>query len=198
MEKSKTKPIFNSLVFSTLFLSFVCFAGLIRVEIELHAHRQMLQVLNQPTDEKLVLKNTANDEKTNEMNILYSEKELQTRQRRQVKNTDERSNANVSIDREAIRKEVRLVMSSQACSAQCPKSIRGRRGRPGQRGPPGKNGSPGPKGIPGPAGPIGPPGKHGPSGQQGIMGPKGNHGPQGIQGPPGPIGPPGTLMAKKV
>ena len=74
MEKSKTKPIFNSLVFSTLFLSFVCFAGLIRVEIELHAHRQMLQVLNQPIDEKLVLKNTANDEKTNEMNILYSEK----------------------------------------------------------------------------------------------------------------------------
>ena len=72
MEKSKTKPISNSLAFSTLFLSVVlCFAGLIHVEIELHAHRQMLQVLNQPKDEKLALKNTANEEKTNEMNILY-------------------------------------------------------------------------------------------------------------------------------
>ncbi|PFX20258.1 Contactin-4 [Stylophora pistillata] len=118
--------------------------------------------------------------------------DLQTRQTREVKNTDGRSNASASIDREAIRKEVRLAVSSQACSAQCPNSIRGRRGRPGQRGPPGKNESPGPKGIPGPAGPVGPPGKHGPSGQQGIMGPKGNHGPQDIQGPPGPMGPPGA------
>lgn len=109
--------------------------------------------------------------------------DLQTRQKRQVKNIDAKSNANVSIDREAIRKEVRLAMNSQACSVQCPKSIRGRRGRPGQRGPPGKKGSPGPPG---------PPGKHGPSGQQGIMGPKGNHGPRGTQGPPGPMGPPGA------
>ena len=58
-------------MFSTLFLFVVCFAGLIHVEIELHAHRQMLQVLNQPKNEKVVLKNTANDEKTNEIDILY-------------------------------------------------------------------------------------------------------------------------------
>ena len=97
--------------------------------------------------------------------------ELQTRQKRQVKNTDGRSNANVTIDRESIRKEVRLAIKSQACSVHCPKSIRGRRGRPGQRGPPGK---------------------HGPPGPQGVKGPKGNQGPQGIQGPPGPMGPPGA------
>ena len=97
--------------------------------------------------------------------------ELQTRNKRQVKNTDGRSNASVTIDREAIRKEVRLAIKSQACSVHCPKSIRGRRGRPGQRGPPGK---------------------HGPPGPQGVKGPKGNQGPQGIQGPPGPLGPPGA------
>lgn len=67
----KSQDVTNSLVFSTLFLFVVCFAGLIHVEIELHAHRQMLQVLNQPKDEKVVLKNTANDEKTNEIDILY-------------------------------------------------------------------------------------------------------------------------------
>ena len=88
-----------------------------------------------------------------------------------MKNTDGRSNASETIDREAIRKEVRLAIKSQACSVHCPKSIRGRRGRPGQRGPPGK---------------------HGPPGPQGVKGPKGNQGPQGIQGPPGPLGPPGA------
>ena len=71
MEKSKAKPVSNSLVFSSLFLSVVCFVALIHVEIELHAHRQMLQVLNQPKEEKLKLKNLANDEKPTEMNILY-------------------------------------------------------------------------------------------------------------------------------
>ena len=71
MEKSKAKPVSNSLVFSSLFLTVVCFAGLIHVEIELHAHRQMLQVLNQPKEEKLELKNLANDEKPTAMNILY-------------------------------------------------------------------------------------------------------------------------------
>ena len=71
MEKSKAKPVSNSLVFSSLFLTVVCFAGLIHVEIELHAHRQMLQVLNQPKEEKLELKNLANDEKPTEMNFLY-------------------------------------------------------------------------------------------------------------------------------
>ena len=97
--------------------------------------------------------------------------EPKIRYKRQVKNTDGRSNASVTIDREAIRKEVRLAIKSQACSVHCPKSIRGRRGRSGQRGPPGK---------------------HGPPGPQGVKGLQGNQGLQGIQGPPGPMGPPGA------
>ena len=97
--------------------------------------------------------------------------EPKIRYKRQVKNTDGRSNGSVTIDREAIRKEVRLAIKSQACSVHCPKSIRGRRGRSGQRGPPGK---------------------HGPPGPQGVKGLQGNQGLQGIQGPPGPMGPPGA------
>ena len=64
-------PVHNKLVFSSLFLFVICFAGLIHVEIELHAHRQMLQALSQPKEEKVELKNTANDEKTNEMIMLF-------------------------------------------------------------------------------------------------------------------------------
>ncbi|PFX12078.1 Roundabout-like 2 [Stylophora pistillata] len=114
-------------------------AGLIHVEIELHAHRQMLPVLNQPNEEKLTLENAAYDERTNERNILHpnSYKEPKIRHKRYVKITERSSNASGTIDREAIRKEVRLAMNNQACSIHCPKSIRGRRGRPGQRGPPG-------------------------------------------------------------
>ena len=97
--------------------------------------------------------------------------EQKLRYKRRVKNKDRRFNGSVTIDREAIRKEVRLAIKIQACNVNCPKSIRGRRGRPGQRGPPGK---------------------HGPPGPQGVKGPKGNQGPQGIQGPPGPLGPPGA------
>ena len=97
--------------------------------------------------------------------------EPKIRYKRRVKTTDRRLNGSVTIDREAIRKEVGLAIKSQVCSVHCPKSIRGRRGRPGQRGPPGKHGPPEPRGV---------------------NGPKGNHGPQGIQGPPGPMGPPGA------
>ena len=57
-------PVHNKLVFSSLFLFVICFAGLIHVEIELYAHRQMLQALSQPKEEKVELKNAANDEKT--------------------------------------------------------------------------------------------------------------------------------------
>ena len=42
---------------------FLCFTGLIHVEIELHAHRQMLQDLSQPKEEKLELQNTTEDER---------------------------------------------------------------------------------------------------------------------------------------
>ena len=71
MKKSKMAPVHNKLVFSSLFLFVICFAGLIHVEIELYAHRQMLQGLSQPKEEKVELKNTANDEKTNEMIMLF-------------------------------------------------------------------------------------------------------------------------------
>ena len=64
-------PVHNKLVFSSLFLFAICFAGLIHVEIELYAHRQMLQALSQLKEEKVELKNTANDEKTNEMIMLF-------------------------------------------------------------------------------------------------------------------------------
>ena len=75
-----------------------------------------------------------------------------------------------------IRKEVHLALRSQVCTVHCPKSVRGRRGRPGHRGPPGKYGPPGPQG---PQGPKGLPG------DQGLPGPKGNEGPQGPKGDPG-------------
>ena len=64
-------PVNNKLVFSALFLFVICFAGLIHVEIELYAHRQILQALSQPKEEKVVLKNTANEKKTNEMIMLF-------------------------------------------------------------------------------------------------------------------------------
>ena len=61
----------------------------------------------------------------------------------------------------------------------CPKSIRGRRGKPGYRGPPGKHGPPGPRGLQGPEG------EKGSQGDQGPQGPKGDQGPQGPKGDPG-------------
>ena len=66
MERSKMTPVHEKLVFSSLFLFVICFAGLIHVEIELYAHRQMLQALSQPKEEKVERRNTENDEKTNE------------------------------------------------------------------------------------------------------------------------------------
>ena len=83
---------------------------------------------------------------------------------------NKKSNRSETIDRDFIRRELRLALSSQACTIQCPKSIRGRRGRPGPRGSSGK---------------------HGPPGPTGPQGTKGNQGPRGIQGPPGPQGPQG-------
>ena len=73
ISKASLKPVSNALVFSSLFLSVICFAGLIHVEIELHVHRQIQQVLNQPKEEKLELRNTANDEDESGMKMLYSD-----------------------------------------------------------------------------------------------------------------------------
>ena len=56
MEISKTRPPHNTVVFSSIFLSIaVCFVSLIHVEIELHAHRQMLRALNQQKEENVEL-----------------------------------------------------------------------------------------------------------------------------------------------
>ena len=73
METSKNRPVPSTVMFSSVFLSVLCFAGLIHVEIELHVHRQMLQVLNQQREEKLEPRKTANDENESEMKILHSD-----------------------------------------------------------------------------------------------------------------------------
>ena len=59
MERSKKSPVSNTVMYSTVFLSFAaCFVGLIHVKIELHAHRQMLRVLNQQRQENIELRAT--------------------------------------------------------------------------------------------------------------------------------------------
>ena len=75
MEISKTRPVYNSVVFSSMFLSIaVCFVSLIHVEIELHAHRQMLRALNQQREENRELPMTLHDEGLDSMSkILHSE-----------------------------------------------------------------------------------------------------------------------------
>ncbi|KAL9952607.1 hypothetical protein ACROYT_G039883 [Oculina patagonica] len=141
----------------------------------------MLQVLNQQKEEKLELRNTANDENESAMKMLHSDsnKEPHIRFKRNVKTADKEANSSESIDREVIRKEVRLALSSQVCNVHCPKGIRGKRGRPGPRGPPGKHGPPGPQGTQGPKG------NQGTQGIQGTPGPKGDQGPQGPKGDAG-------------
>ena len=82
------------------------------------------------------------------------------------------SNGSTAISSDDVRR-LRHALSSLACIVQCPKSIRGRRGRsgpPGKHGPPGHQGPPGPKGA---------------QGEQGPPGPKGDQGPQGPKGDPG-------------
>ena len=63
MDLSKTLPVSNTVVFSSIFVSVaICFVALIHVEVELHAHRQMLRVLTQQRDENIEPRNTAHDE----------------------------------------------------------------------------------------------------------------------------------------
>ncbi|KAL9952582.1 hypothetical protein ACROYT_G039853 [Oculina patagonica] len=182
METSKKHPVYNTVMFSSIFLSVICFAGLIHVEIELHVHRQMLQVLNQQREEKFELRNTANEENESVMKMLHSDsnKGLRNRNKRHVpETTDKKTNVSETIDRDDIKREVQLALSSLVCNAQCPKGIRGKRGRPGPRGSPGKHGPPGPQG------PQGSKGNQGTQGIQGPPGPKGDQGPQGPKGDPG-------------
>ena len=60
--ETKKRPINDPLVFSSIVLSFAaCFVALIHVEIELHAHRKMLQVLTQQREESIHSLGTVND-----------------------------------------------------------------------------------------------------------------------------------------
>ena len=93
-----------------------------------------------------------------------------------METTKANTNASETIDRDVIRSVVQLALSTQACTVQCPKSIRGRRGRPGPRGSPGKHGPPGPAGPQGTRGSKGPNGIPGPPGPRGLQGPKGDPG----------------------
>ena len=59
MEKSKTPSVSNPVKFSSVIFLVcfaVCFVVLIHVEIELRAHRQMLQVLNQEREDNIELR----------------------------------------------------------------------------------------------------------------------------------------------
>ena len=63
MESSKTRPVSNTLAFSSIFLSLVvCFLALVHVEVELHAHRQMLQVLSHQRTDNFGPRKTVHDE----------------------------------------------------------------------------------------------------------------------------------------
>ena len=60
--ETRKRPINNPLVFSSIVFSFaLCFVALIHVEIELHAHRKMLQVLTQQTEESILSRGTVNN-----------------------------------------------------------------------------------------------------------------------------------------
>ena len=73
MEETKTRPISNTVVYSSIFLSVICISGLIHVEMEPRVHRQMLQVLNQQREEKVELRNTAHEDKESVMKMSHSE-----------------------------------------------------------------------------------------------------------------------------
>ena len=112
-----------------------------------------------------------------------------------METTNRNSNVRETNDRDVIRNEVRLALSSQACTVHCSQSSRGRRGRPGPRGFPGKHGPPGP---PGPQGTIG---NQGPQGIQGSPGPQEPEGPKGDPGKsisaPSILAPPMSMVANE-
>ena len=63
MESSKKHPVPNTLAFSSIFLSlFVCFVTLVHLEVELHSHRQMLQVLSHQRMDNFGPRKTLHDE----------------------------------------------------------------------------------------------------------------------------------------
>ncbi|CAH3040700.1 unnamed protein product, partial [Porites lobata] len=170
MEKSKTPQVSHPSQFSSAIFSVtlaICFVALIHVEIEIHVHRQMLQVERRqhrvPIElRKVVDRHEKTIDSALEMMQSGSPTDAHIRQKRHVQNKD--SNASETFT----RKEIQM-----ACTIHCPKGIRGRRGRPG---PPGKLGQPGPQGNRG---------RPGSQGDQGAPGPRGDQGPQGPKGDPG-------------
>ena len=62
METSKTLSVANTLAFSSICLSIACFIALVHVEIELHAHQKMLQVLTPKKEENMAPSETENNE----------------------------------------------------------------------------------------------------------------------------------------
>ena len=108
------------------------------------------------------------------MRLLFAEPH--SRNKRSLKSKNKKSNTSVIFSRDDIKREVQLAMSSLACKVNCPKGIRGRRGKTGPRG---KQGAPGPQGAQGRKG------NRGAQGDQGPPGPKGDQGPQGPKGDPG-------------
>ena len=73
MEKTKTRQVSSTVMFSSIFLSVICLSGLIHVEIELHVHRQMLRVLNQEREERIELRSTGNEDKESVVKKSHSE-----------------------------------------------------------------------------------------------------------------------------
>ena len=73
MEISKTRSVSNTVVFSSIFLSVICFAGLIHVEMDLYVHRQMIKVLNQQREEKLEHRNTAQEDQESVVKMSHSD-----------------------------------------------------------------------------------------------------------------------------
>ena len=60
--EAKKRPISKTLACSLVVFSFaLCFVTLIHVEIELHAHRNMLQVLTLQREESIHSRRTVND-----------------------------------------------------------------------------------------------------------------------------------------
>ncbi|XP_068701952.1 uncharacterized protein [Montipora foliosa] len=191
MERSKMNA--NTVAFSSLFLCVaVCFVGLIHVEFELYAHRQMLRIMTKKIEASISMDLQTNVyRKTIDSSLLRQmasrEAETHGRSKRHLENENRNSNTSTIISRDDFKMEVQLALSRLTCPIHCLKSIKGRRGRPGHIGPPGKHG------------PRGPPGQQGLKGEKGAQGEQGLPGPQGDQGPPGPKGDPGeSISAPKI
>ncbi|PFX14034.1 Peroxidasin [Stylophora pistillata] len=133
-DKDMKREFLRLLWFKRLSVNLSLWFGLIHVEVELYAYRQMLQLLNRPTEKNLGIQRAESDEKLSSMNSFYSDsnKDLHICHKRRAQTIDKGTNCSDSIDHEVIKKEVKLALSSITC-----------KGPPGPRGPPGVKGDPG-------------------------------------------------------